>query len=90
MLDKFIHDFQKSQNCLALNEMHMKLASTPPPEVKKTVLYSRVLNTRGGLNNWRGGNIFWKLISEGVGNSYKTSPFCVNQEDKCIIRSKIF
>ena len=66
MLDKFIHEFQKSQNCLALNKMHMKLAfliifatndnltntsSTPPPEVKKTVLYSRVLNTRGGLNN---------------------------------------
>ena len=29
-------------------------------------IYSQVLNTRGGLNNWGGGNMFWKLIREGV------------------------
>ena len=54
-----------------------------------------MLNTRGGLNNLGSENIFWKLISDGVlfnngvGNSYKTSPFYGNQEDKCTLCSKI-
>ena len=43
--------------------------------------YSRVLNTRDGLNNWGGGDLFWKLTIKGVlfnkgeGNSYETIPF---------------
>ena len=28
------------------------------------------------------------LLDKAVGNSYKTSPFCVNQEDKCIYAQK--
>ena len=42
------------------------------------------------------GTFFKKLISEGVlfnkelWNSYKTSPFYVNQEDKCILCLTIF
>ena len=57
------------------------------------LVYSRVLNTTGGLNDWGGGNIFWKLISEGVlfnkgvGNSCVLLPlFIVSYFSRCTVQ----
>ena len=48
---------------------------------------SFLYSIRGGLNDWGGGNNFWKVISagilvnKGVENSYKTVNKTFNMED---------
>ena len=72
-MDKLIHDSWNVCECLTLNEMHIQLASlivclinynltntlsTPPPEVKKTVLYIVHLII---FSSWKESSIYLRL-----------------------------